>query len=83
MPSCIFENIYFYQIKSQGGILMLKDLKKLIKELTYIDGVSADEGNIANTLSSKLNLLCDDAFIDKNGNVIGSIKAKNPSKIRT
>ena len=51
-----------------------------LKELTSVNGISANEGEIAEILVNKLNTLCDYATIDKHGNVVGVIKAKNASK---
>ena len=51
-----------------------------LKELTSVNGISANEGEIAEILVNKLNTLCDYTTIDKHGNVLGVIKAKNTSK---
>ncbi len=52
----------------------------ILKELTAISGVSANEKEIADVLLDKLNAVCDTVLVDKHGNVIGQIEGKNASK---
>lgn len=57
--------------------------KKGISKLTSLIGISSDEGDVAQYLKEVLVGLCDDAWIDESGNVIGKIysSAENPKTL--